>query len=89
MSPNNKGMLLWWICSTICDYVSRIEWLCTTMDKHNCVLSMDIVPVVMEIIQLDNNDGACDLISLCGYNDAKKDKVSFRNLFRDSTLDIH
>ena len=34
-----------------------------TMDKHNCVLSIDIVPVVMEIIQLDNNDGVCDAIS--------------------------
>jgi hypothetical protein len=33
------------------------------MDKHSCVLSIDIVPVVMEIIQLDNNDGACDTTS--------------------------
>jgi hypothetical protein len=33
------------------------------MDKHNCVLSVDIVPVVMEIIQLDNNDGARDATS--------------------------
>ena len=32
--------------------------------------SVDIVPIVMEIIHLDNNDDACDLISLCGYNDA-------------------
>jgi hypothetical protein len=40
------------------------------MDKHSCVLSIDIVPVVMEIIQLDNNDGARDLINLCDYNDA-------------------
>jgi hypothetical protein len=40
------------------------------MDKHNYVLSVDIVPVVMEIIQLDNNDDARDLIILCGYNDA-------------------
>ena len=28
--------------------------------KHSCVLLTDIVPVVMEIIQLDNNDGAHD-----------------------------
>jgi hypothetical protein len=40
------------------------------MDRHSRVLSVDIVLVVMEIIQLDNNDGARDLISLCGYNDA-------------------
>jgi hypothetical protein len=40
------------------------------MDKHSCVLSVDIVPGIVEIIQLDNNDGAHDLISLCGYNDA-------------------
>jgi hypothetical protein len=40
------------------------------MDKHSCVLLVDIVPVVMEIIQLDNNDGARDLNSPCGYNDA-------------------
>jgi hypothetical protein len=40
------------------------------MDRHSCVLSVDIVLVVMEIIQLDNDDGARDLISLCGYNDA-------------------
>ena len=40
------------------------------MDKHNCVLLVDIVPVFMEIIQLDNNDGACVLIRLCGYNGA-------------------
>jgi hypothetical protein len=39
------------------------------MDINNCVLSVDIVLVVMEIIQLTNNDGAHDLISLCGYND--------------------
>jgi hypothetical protein len=32
------------------------------MDRHNCVLSDDIVLVVMEIIQLDNDDGARDLI---------------------------
>ena len=70
MSPDSRSMLLWWICSTVCDYVSQIEQLCTTMDKHNCVLSVDIVLVVMEIIQFDNNDGARDLISLCDYNDA-------------------
>jgi hypothetical protein len=63
MSPNNRDMLLWWICSTVCDYVSRFEQLCTTMDKHSCVLSVDIVLVVMEIIQLDNNDGARDATS--------------------------
>jgi hypothetical protein len=40
------------------------------MDKHSCVLSVDIVPSVMEIIQLDNNVNARDLISMCGYNDA-------------------
>ena len=40
------------------------------MDKHSCVLLVYIVPGVMEIIQLDNNDGARDLISLCGYNDS-------------------
>ena len=40
------------------------------MDRHSCVLSVDIVLVVMKIIQLDNNDGVRDLISLCGYNDA-------------------
>jgi hypothetical protein len=40
------------------------------MDRHNCVLSIDIVLVVMEIIQLDNNDVARDLISMYGYNDA-------------------
>jgi hypothetical protein len=40
------------------------------MDKHSCVLSVDIVLAVMEIIQLDNNDGAHDLIIPCGYNDA-------------------
>jgi hypothetical protein len=33
------------------------------MDEHSCVLSIDIVPVVMEIIQLDNNDGARDTTS--------------------------
>jgi hypothetical protein len=33
------------------------------MDKHSGVLSVDIVPVVMEIIQLDNNDGAHDATS--------------------------
>ena len=63
MSPDNRDMLLWWIYSTICDYESRFEQLCTTMDKHSCVLSIDIVPVVMEIIQLDNNDGARDAAS--------------------------
>jgi hypothetical protein len=36
------------------------------MDKHSCVLSIDIVPVVMEIIQLDNNDGARDATKLNG-----------------------
>jgi hypothetical protein len=40
------------------------------MDRHSCVLSVDIVLVVMEIIQFDNDDGDRDLISLCGYNDA-------------------
>jgi hypothetical protein len=40
------------------------------MDKHSCVLSVDIVLVVINIIQLDNNDGARDLISVYGYNDA-------------------
>jgi hypothetical protein len=40
------------------------------MDRHNCVLSVDIVLVFMEIIQLDNDDNAHDLISMCGYNDA-------------------
>jgi hypothetical protein len=39
-----------------CSYV--LPWI-----KHNCVLSIDIVPVVMEIIQLDNNDGARDATS--------------------------
>ena len=43
--------------------VSRIEYLCTIMDKHSCVLSIDIVPIVMEIIQLDNNDDARDATS--------------------------
>ena len=33
------------------------------MDKHSCVLSIDIVLVVMEIIQLDNNDSARDTTS--------------------------
>jgi hypothetical protein len=32
-------------------------------------MSVDIIPGVMEIIHLDNNDGAHDLIILCGYND--------------------
>ena len=54
MSLGGRGMLLWWVCSTDCDHVSRIEYLCTTM----------------EIIQLDNDDGSRDLIILCGYNDA-------------------
>jgi hypothetical protein len=40
------------------------------MDKHSYVLSVDIVPGVMEIIQLDNNEGCRDLISLCDYNNA-------------------
>ena len=62
MSLDSRGMLLWWICSTGCDYVSQIEYLCTTMDRHSCFLSDDILPVVMDIIQLDNDDGACDLI---------------------------
>jgi hypothetical protein len=31
---------------------------------------VDIVQVVMEIIELDNNDDAHDLISPYGYNDA-------------------
>ena len=39
------------------------------MDKHSCVLSVDIVPVVMEIIQLDDNDDVRDLINMYGYND--------------------
>ena len=69
MSLDSRGMLLWWICSTGCDYVSQIDEVCTTMDRHSCVLSVNIVLVVMEIFQLDNDDGARDLISLCGYND--------------------
>jgi hypothetical protein len=32
------------------------------MDIHSCVLSDDIELVVMEIIQLDNDDDARDLI---------------------------
>jgi hypothetical protein len=43
--------------------VSQFEYLGTTIDKHSCVLSIDIVPVVMEIIHLDNNDGAHDATS--------------------------
>ena len=31
--------------------------------KHSCVLSIDIVPVVMEIIQLDDDDDARDATS--------------------------
>ena len=42
--------------------MSLIEQLCTTMDRHSCVLLDDIVVIVMEIIQLDNDDGARDLI---------------------------
>jgi hypothetical protein len=34
------------------------------MDRHSCVLSYDIVLIVMEIIQLDNVDGAYDLIMI-------------------------
>jgi hypothetical protein len=33
------------------------------MDKHSCVLSVDIVLVVMEVIQSDNNDSARDATS--------------------------
>jgi hypothetical protein len=33
------------------------------MNKHSCVMLVDIVPVVMEIIQLDNNDSARDATS--------------------------
>jgi hypothetical protein len=33
------------------------------MDRHGCVLLDDIVVIVMEIIQLDNDDGARDLIT--------------------------
>jgi hypothetical protein len=25
LSPDSRDILLWWICSTICDYVSRFE----------------------------------------------------------------
>jgi hypothetical protein len=63
MSPCNRDMLLQSICSTIFYYASQIEYFCTTMDKHSCVLSVDTVPVVMDIIQLDNNDGAHDATS--------------------------
>jgi hypothetical protein len=63
MSPDSRDMILWWICSIVCDYVSQFEYLCTNMDKHSCVLSIDIVPVSMDIIQLDNNDGARDATS--------------------------
>jgi hypothetical protein len=45
---------------TMCHGLSScvLPWI-----KHSCVLSINIVPVVMEIIQLDNNDGARDTTS--------------------------
>jgi hypothetical protein len=64
MSLNSGCMLLWWICSIDCDYVSLIEYLCTTMDRHSRVLLDDILLIVMEIIQLDNDDDARDLIMI-------------------------
>jgi hypothetical protein len=30
MSLNSRCMLLWWMCSIGCDYVSLINWLCAT-----------------------------------------------------------
>ena len=33
-------------------------------------MSVGIVPVIMDIIQLDNNDGARDLIRMCVYNNS-------------------
>jgi hypothetical protein len=47
LSLDSRDILLWWICSTDCDYVSQFEQLCTTVDRHSCVLSIDIVPVVI------------------------------------------
>jgi hypothetical protein len=30
MSLDSRCMLLWWMCSTDCDYTSRIKYLCAT-----------------------------------------------------------
>jgi hypothetical protein len=75
MSLESSCILLWWMCSIDYDYVSLVSSLCATwygyvpLDSSYVLLwidtlSDDIVLIVMEIIQLDNVDGARDLIMI-------------------------
>ena len=77
MSPDSRIMLLWWICSTVCDYMSLIKYLYATwcgskplecsyvLPWINTVLFYQLIlcQLSWRIIQLDNNYGARDTTS--------------------------
>jgi hypothetical protein len=66
MSPNNRCILLWWMCSTDCDYVSLIKYLCVTWCGSvpvdcSCILLLNgIVLIDLKTISSVGNDYQLD-----------------------------
>jgi hypothetical protein len=70
-------MLLWWICSIVCDYTSLIKYLYATWCGSKPLECSYVLPWIntvvfyqlilcqwsWRIIQLDNNDGVRDATS--------------------------